>query len=94
VEEEVHGPKGGEAYRKGAPPAGSGALKRGRKPIKFEKVTNAMRLDIQESKQTPDSLRDMLEKKLVENYGCSRDTVRRARKLVLSEIVEKSNPAQ
>ena len=92
VEEEVHSPKGGEAYRKGAPPAGSGARKRGRKPISFEKVTEAMRLDIQEGKQTPVSLRDMLEKKLVEIYGFSRDTVRKARAEVLSEIVEKSNP--
>jgi hypothetical protein len=92
VEEELHSPKGGEAYRKGAPPAGSGARKRGRKPISFKKVTEAMRLDIQEGKQTPESLRDMLEKNLVEIYGFSRDTVRKARAEVLSEIVEKSNP--
>jgi DNA-binding GntR family transcriptional regulator len=51
-----------------------------------------MRLDIQEGKQTPESLRDMLEKNLVEIYGFSRDTVRKARAEVLSEIVEKSNP--
>jgi hypothetical protein len=92
VKEVVQSPKGGKASRKGAPPAGPGARKRGRKPIKFEKVTKAMRVDIEDGKQTPDSLGDMLEKTLVENYGCSRDTVRRARDVVLSEIVEKSNP--
>jgi hypothetical protein len=92
VEEEVHSPKGGKAHRKGAPPACSGARKQGRKPIRFKKATEARRLDIQEGKQTPDSLRDMLEKNLVEIYGFSRDTVRKARAEVLSEIVEKSNP--
>jgi hypothetical protein len=92
VEEVVQSPKGGKASRKGAPPAGPGARKRGRKPIKFEKVTNAMRVDIEDGKQTPDSLRDMLEKNLVETYGFSRDTVRKARAEVLAEIVEKSNP--
>jgi hypothetical protein len=92
VEEEVHSLKGGETYHKDAPPAGSAARKQGRKPIRFKKATEAMRLDIQERKQTPDSLRDMLEKELVEIYGFSRDTVRKARAKVLSEIVEKSNP--
>jgi len=92
VEEEVHSPKGREAYRKGALPAGSGTRKRGRKPTRFKKATEAMKRDIQEGKQTPDSLHDMLEKNLVEIYGFSRDTMRKARAEVLSEIVEKSNP--
>jgi DNA-binding GntR family transcriptional regulator len=46
----------------------------------------AMVRDIREQKLSPDGLRDMLEKNLEKEYGASRDTVRKARKEVLSEI--------
>jgi hypothetical protein len=65
--------------------------KRGRKPVKFEQVKEAMKRDIAEGRQTVSSLNAMLEKELEHIYGVSRDTVRRARNAVLSEYVENSN---
>jgi hypothetical protein len=62
--------------------------KRGRSPIKLERVKESMRRDIQTGRHTATSLRGMLEKSLAETYGVSRDTARRARAAVLSEIVE------
>ena len=50
-----------------------------------------MRGDIQEGRQTAESLREMLEKDLETTYGVSRDTARKARTAVLSEFVENSN---
>jgi hypothetical protein len=74
-----------------APHARSGIAsyrrKRGRKPVKFERVKEAMRRDIAEGRQ----LEDMLEKELAHIYGVSRDTARKARIAVLSEYVENSN---
>jgi hypothetical protein len=90
AEEEVQNLKGVMACRKGLLPAGSCTRKRGRKPIRFNKAAEAMRLDLQ-GKQTPNSLRDMPEKNLANMYGVSRDTARKARNAVLSEIVDKDN---
>jgi 7-cyano-7-deazaguanine synthase in queuosine biosynthesis len=61
--------------------------KRGRRRLKFEEVTAAMRRDILEGRQTLAGLRDMLEKNLAPAYGVSRDTARKARAAVLSEFV-------
>jgi DNA-binding GntR family transcriptional regulator len=71
--------------------AASHGRKHGRKPIKLEQVKEAMRRDLQSSRQTVDSLRSMLEKNLAERYGVSRDTARKARDAVLPEFVEESN---
>jgi DNA-binding GntR family transcriptional regulator len=47
-----------------------------------------MRQDIAAGPLTPAELRGMLEKNLAERYGVSRDTVRKARVAVLSEMAE------
>ncbi|MGO9047646.1 MAG: hypothetical protein ACLQFW_12280 [Xanthobacteraceae bacterium] len=64
--------------------------RRGPKPTKLEKTKEKMRRDVQEGRQTADALENMLEKDLASSYGVSRDTARRARNAVLSEIVEHS----
>jgi Bacterial regulatory proteins, gntR family len=61
---------------------------RGRKPAKLERVKKAMRTDLREGRCNPATLGQMLEKELEQKYGASRDTVRKARNAVLSEIVE------
>jgi hypothetical protein len=71
--------------------AGQQFRKRGRKPKKLERAKEAMRGDILKGQQTSDGLQNMLEKKLAETYGVSRDTARKARTAVLSEFVEESN---
>jgi len=91
LKEETHTSKDGKALLRETSPAGS-FRKRGAPPKKLNQTKEAMRNDIQKGKQTHNSLRDMLEKNLVEIYGFSRATVRKARAEVLSEIVEKSNP--
>jgi hypothetical protein len=62
------------------------ARPRGRRPKKLDQVKEAMREDIQLGQETPDGLRDMPEKDLAANYGVSRDTARRARDAILSEM--------
>jgi hypothetical protein len=59
----------------------------GRRPKKLEQVKAAMREDIRLRQTTLDGLRDMLEKELSARYGVSRDTARRARDIVLSEML-------
>jgi hypothetical protein len=71
----------------------SNARRRGRRPDKIERAKEAMRRDINEGKLTIDDLKAILEKNLPERYGVSRTTARDARKVVLSEFVENSNPA-
>jgi hypothetical protein len=63
--------------------------KRGPRSAKLERVKEAMRADIRERRQTANSLHAMLEKELETTYGVSRDTARKARNAVLSEL---SNP--
>jgi Bacterial regulatory proteins, gntR family len=53
---------------------------------KRDQVKEAMREDIRLGRQTPVGLRDMLEKDLVADYGVSRETARKARDAVLSEM--------
>jgi hypothetical protein len=62
------------------------ARPRGRRPKKLDQVKEAIREDIRLGQKTPDGLRDMLEKDLAAGYGVSRDTARRARDAVLSEM--------
>jgi hypothetical protein len=68
--------------------------RRGRRPIKLEQAKEKMRRDIQEDRQTADTLNAMPEKNLASTYGLSRDTARKARDAVLSEIDENSNSRQ
>jgi len=70
-------------------PMGLEVRQRGRKPTKFKRVKEAMRRDIREGQRTMASLDALLEKDLVDAYGgFSRDTMRKARTAVLSEMVE------
>jgi hypothetical protein len=62
------------------------ARPRGRRPKKLDQAKEAMREDIQFGQKTPDGLRDMPEKELAAGYGVSRETARRARDAVLSEM--------
>jgi hypothetical protein len=80
----------------GSPTPATPHSRRKRQPIKTEQAATAMRNDIKNKKITTDSLRDKLEKELLEDYGTplgikSRETLRTARKTVLSEIVDNSN---
>src|SRR5262245_55719123 len=77
--------------RKDSSAVASDMRKRGRNPIKKNQVKEAMKRDIQAGTFTDASLRAMLEKTLADKYGVSRDTARKARDAVLSEIVENSN---
>jgi len=62
------------------------ARRLGRRPKKLDQVKEAMREHIRLGQKTADSLRDMLEKELAAGYGVSRETARKARDAVLSEI--------
>jgi hypothetical protein len=77
------------ASAKDGSPFKSEAGRRGRHPKKLEQVKEAMRGDIRDGKRTAESLGAMLEKELENTYGASRDTTRKARAAVLSEIVGK-----
>ena len=66
-------------------------LRRGRRAIKLDETKEKMRRDIQEGRETADTLKKMLEKDLAFAYGVSRDTARKARNAVLSEIVANSD---
>jgi Bacterial regulatory proteins, gntR family len=61
------------------------ARKRGRKPVKRERVRQAMLNDIEQGNLTVEKLGDMLEKELAERYKVSRDTARKARDAILSD---------
>jgi hypothetical protein len=88
---ELHEKALNSTHRKQVPPACLEVRKRGGKPVKLEKVKQEMRRDIQERRQTVASLRAMREKEL-QDYGggVSRDTGRKARAAVLSEIAEET----
>jgi hypothetical protein len=62
------------------------ARPRGRRPKKLDQVKEAMRKDIRIGQKTPDGLRHMLEKELAAGYGVGRETARKARDVVLSEM--------
>jgi uncharacterized protein YjiS (DUF1127 family) len=58
----------------------------GRKPRKLEQVKEAMLSDVKERRRTVADLRNMKEKELADVYGVSRDTARKARDAILSEL--------
>jgi hypothetical protein len=72
-------------------PAGSESRKRGPKPTKLKQVKELMRREIRQGWHTPTTLRDTLEKNLAAAYSVSRDTARKARTAVMSELAEDSN---
>jgi hypothetical protein len=74
---------GGPAKEPAVVPLGR---RRGRNPIKLERAKEAMRKDIQEGRQSAAELSEMLEKDLSARYDVSRDTARKARIAVLSEL--------
>src|SRR6516165_4057800 len=70
-------------------PMGLEVRPRGPKPTKAERVKEAMRRDIREGQRTMASLRAMREKELqAYGGGVSRDTGRKARAAILSEITK------
>jgi DNA-binding GntR family transcriptional regulator len=62
------------------------------RPQKFEQTKEAMRNDLQQGRLSVAQLDDMLEKNLVTKYGVSRDTARRARNAILSELNSRQIP--
>jgi hypothetical protein len=68
------------------------ARPRGRKPKKLEQVKQDMREAIRLGQLTPVVLRDMPETNLANQYGVSRDTARKARDAVLSEMLPPAAP--
>ena len=62
------------------------ARRRGPRPLRLERTINTMRTDIEEGRRSVSEIQNMLEKRLSEIYGVSRDTARRARNAVLSEF--------
>jgi hypothetical protein len=91
-EREIHISRGSKLFSEDASLAVAPEVRRrGPKPRKLEKTKQAMKRDTREGRLTPTGLREMLEKALEERYGVSRDTARKARNAVLSEIVDKDN---
>ena len=54
--------------------------------MKLEQTKKAMMRDFQRGLFTADKLREMLEKELAATYGVSRETARKARNDIMSEI--------
>ena len=65
------------------------ARPRGRKPKKLDRAKEAMREAIQLGQLTVVALRDMPEMQLAARFAVSRDTARKARDVVLSEMTPK-----
>jgi pyruvate/2-oxoglutarate dehydrogenase complex dihydrolipoamide acyltransferase (E2) component len=74
------------------PGAAGPRRRRGARPEKFENAKDAMRNDIHQGRYTVAQLRDMLEKNLATNYRVSRDTARKARNAVMSELISRQIP--
>jgi hypothetical protein len=67
--------------------------RRGVRPEKFERTKEAMRSDLQQRRLTVTQLEEMREKNLAARYGgVSRDTARKARNAVLSELNSRQIP--
>jgi len=89
---EPHEKAQNSTHRKQLPPARLEVRKRGRAPDKLEAVKREMRRDIEEGRQTVASLGAMREKELqAYGGGVSRDTGRKARAAILSEITKEAN---
>jgi hypothetical protein len=71
-------------------PAGSMPGRGGRRPRKRNQVKAAMNEDLEQGRLTASALKNMLEKNLAEKYGVSRETARKARNEVLSEMARMS----
>ena len=84
----------GSGRRSTAGPRKSGGpgRHRGVRPQKFEQTKEAMRNDLQQGRITVAQLEDMLEKNLATKYRISRDTARKARNAVLSELNSRQIP--
>ena len=68
------------------------ARPRGRRPWKRDNVVQAIRNDLEQGRLTPKGLAVMLEKNLAGEYAVSRDTARKARAFVLSELSPPAGP--
>jgi len=66
------------------------ARARGRRPEKLQQVKEAMKTDLRRGRYTLAELQEMKEKELAATYAVSRDTARKARRAVVSEIAENS----
>jgi hypothetical protein len=73
------------------PRAASLAGARGPRAKKLEQVKEAMRDDVRQGRHTLAELQDMLEKNMAMTYGVSRDTARKARNAILSELSKLSH---
>ena len=62
----------------------------GRRPRKRNQVKAAMNEDLEQGRLTESALKNMLEKNLADKYGVSRETARKARDEVLSEMARMS----
>jgi len=62
----------------------------GRRPRKRNRVKAAMNEDLEQGRLTESALKNMLEKNLADKYGVSRETARKARDEVLSEMARMS----
>jgi len=62
----------------------------GRRPRKRNQVKAAMNEDLEQGRLTASALKNMLEKNLADEYGVSRETARKARDEVLSEMARMS----
>jgi hypothetical protein len=83
----------GSGRRSTARPSAAGpARPRGARPLKLEQTKDAMRNDIHHGRYTVAQLRDMLEKDLKARYRVSRDTARKARNAVMSELNSRQIP--
>jgi hypothetical protein len=72
--------------------AAGSARRRGPQAKKFERTVEAMRRDIQDQRCSVSELKAMREKCLAGKYEVSRDTARRARNAVLSEMNLRQTP--
>jgi hypothetical protein len=66
--------------------------RRGVRPHKFEQTKGAMRNDLQQGRLTAAQLANMLEKNLATKYSVSRDTARKARAAILSDLNSRQMP--
>lgn len=73
---------------KGTRSSPGSARRRGPRPTKLFRVREAMRNDIRQGLLSAADLGAMLEKTLAANYGVSRDTARKARRVILQEFGE------
>jgi hypothetical protein len=87
-----HVPAGPKPTIAGHSENSSHVRRRGPRATKLEQTKEKMRRDIREGRQTTATLNAMLEKNLASSYSVSRDTARKARDAVLSEIGENSIP--